>query len=146
MVLTASLCDAPYRNEFELDKLRLTMLQVYLYLYWTVTMYTTVCWPNYIIIIIIEWNLHNKLIFIQKMWKISTVNINSFQEKLIKEEINDIENKMKIAALEKNCFSKGYAYSPGNLCYFWIRQYPCNSLTFARHNILAENSRDNYKK
>ena len=23
--------------------------------------------------------------------------------------------------------------------YFWIRQYPYNSLTFARHNLLADN-------
>ena len=45
MVLTASLCDAPHINEFELGKkkasanavgFRLTMLQIYLYQYWTV--------------------------------------------------------------------------------------------------------------
>jgi hypothetical protein len=45
MVLTASLCDVLHMDEFELGKLRkciyavglrLTMLQIYLYQYWTV--------------------------------------------------------------------------------------------------------------
>ena len=41
MLLTSSLCDAPHINEFELGLsadavgLRLTILQVYLYQYWT---------------------------------------------------------------------------------------------------------------
>ena len=43
MVLTASLCDAPNVNEFEVNNasayavgFHLTMLQIYLYQYWTV--------------------------------------------------------------------------------------------------------------